>query len=305
MQDQWIAYSKREEWKDVKGVPQDDGPDGGVCAIVYTPKFKETMDYFRAICQSNEVSQRAYMLVGDVIKMNAANYSAWFYRRSLVDALKIPVEEELAWTTQIALDNPKNYQIWYHRRALVEKSRDVSKELDFTEKMLLEDNKNYHSWSHRQWVLDEFDLWKGELAFIDKLLKIDLRNNSAWNQRFFVIAHTEKLDDLAVIKREMEYSWQYINRSPNNQSAWNYLRGICRGAGNFSKIEGLKKDLLAFRKRIPTCAHVVSFLVDVYEQENNLSEAAGLCEVLATSLAQMHSKYWFWKADQLTKTNGK
>lgn len=38
-----------------------------------------TMDYFRAILKSNEISQRALDLTADVIEVNPANYTAWYW----------------------------------------------------------------------------------------------------------------------------------------------------------------------------------------------------------------------------------
>ena len=37
----------------------------------------ETMDYFRAVVQVNEISLRALKLTHDVIAANSANYTAW------------------------------------------------------------------------------------------------------------------------------------------------------------------------------------------------------------------------------------
>jgi hypothetical protein len=35
--------------------------------------------------------------------------------RAIVEALGRPWDEELAWVTALADENPKNYQIWHHR----------------------------------------------------------------------------------------------------------------------------------------------------------------------------------------------
>jgi len=38
---------------------------------------RETMDYFRAVVKASEVSDRALRLTDEVIRLNAANYTAW------------------------------------------------------------------------------------------------------------------------------------------------------------------------------------------------------------------------------------
>lgn len=91
----WVPYSQRDAWEDVTPVPQNDGPHP-VVPIAYSPKcawlrtatpriprltrrcpVRETMDYFRAIVQSGEVSERALEITADAIEMNPANYTAW------------------------------------------------------------------------------------------------------------------------------------------------------------------------------------------------------------------------------------
>jgi len=308
--EKWIPFSKREEWNDIDPVPQDDGPFGGVCCIAYTDRFRETMDYFRAIIKKEEKSERALQLVGEVITANAANYTAWYYRRKILEELKSDVKKELEWTTNIALANPKNYQIWYHRRVLIERTKDATAELQFTKQMILADNKNYHAWAHRQWAMIAFDLWEGELEFVSELLKIDLRNNSAWNQRHFVLLHRrqqverkeKKEEELEKIdEEEAQFAWSFIGKSPNNQCGWNFLKGLYKGK-KYKDIKGLKEKCLEFKERIPTCPHVVSLLIDIYKEENtteSLQTAIQFCDLLANSLAQIQSKYLNHKKSQL------
>ena len=192
---------------DVLPVPQDDGPRP-VVPIRYESNFRTTMDLFRAILQMNELSARALQLTADVIDLNAANYTAWHFRRRCLRELGSDLHGELQYVADIAGENPKNYQIWHHRRVIAqllsdtattdigEESKEQSGtsgssvadiELAYTAAVLDEDSKNYHAWSHRQWVVRHFSRWESELIFVEAMIKKDVRNNSAWNQRWFCL----------------------------------------------------------------------------------------------------------------------
>lgn len=67
-------------------------------------------------------------------------------------------------------------------------------------------------------------LFDGELNYVEQLLDDDIRNNSAWNQRYFVINNTTGFTE-DVLKREIKYTLDKINKAKENESAWNYLRG--------------------------------------------------------------------------------
>lgn len=73
-EDDWIPFSRRPEWSDVRPVPQDDGPHP-VVPIAYRDEFRETMDYFRAIYVADERSSRALDLTTEAIGMNPGNYT--------------------------------------------------------------------------------------------------------------------------------------------------------------------------------------------------------------------------------------
>eukprot|EP01098_Paradermamoeba_levis_P007187 TRINITY_DN297_c0_g1_i1.p1 TRINITY_DN297_c0_g1~~TRINITY_DN297_c0_g1_i1.p1 ORF type:complete len:305 (-),score=50.47 TRINITY_DN297_c0_g1_i1:43-957(-) len=288
---EWVPLSKRPELADVTPLPQDDGPNP-VCPIMYTQKFKEVMDYFRAILQLDERSERAFDLTNEVISVNAANYTAWYFRRILLNDLKKDLKEELRFISEIGSDNPKNYQLWYHRKAIVQKLEDPSQELSFTASMFDEDSKNYHAWAHRQWVIETFKLWDGEYEFIDELLNKDVRNNSAWNQRFFVFSKTKE-NNVENRLGEIEYAFTKIKKAVNNPSPWLFISGIVNG--EWGKFPQVKEKCLTLRSNFPACPYVVSMLVEIFESEGNVEETVKSCQTLANGLDEIRKKYWLYR----------
>ena len=172
--------------------PLEQYPEGvaPICPIPYSPAFSELMSFFRAVFHSREITMRAYNLTEDVIRNNAGNYSAWHYRRLLIDELKIDKETEMKFLNLLAEDLEKNYQIWHHRRCVIEKFQNFEQEKEFLEDMFISDSKNYHAWSYRIWLIERFNLYDGELAFTDSLLDSNVTNNSIWSYRYFITAKT-------------------------------------------------------------------------------------------------------------------
>lgn len=185
----------------------------------------------------------------------------YFFRRDILRHLGYDLKSELDYTTKVMVENPKNYQVWHHRRVIVEWLNDASEELNLTKTILRMDAKNYHAWQHRQWVIKEYkwvthihlfatrnfsqywdfrnlyelamnwrdsfnaySLFDNELVYIEKLIASDVRNNSAWNQRFFVLKYMGLEND--ALCGEIHYVMNRIRIVKDNESSWNYLRGI-------------------------------------------------------------------------------
>ncbi|KAG9447074.1 hypothetical protein H6P81_013202 [Aristolochia fimbriata] len=321
-EDERVPFSRRPEWSDVNPVPQDDGPNP-VVAIAYKDDFRETMDYFRAIYQSDERSPRALQLTTETIRMNPGNYTVWHFRRLVLEEINADLHEELDFVAHVAEGNPKNYQIWHHRRWVSEKlgTKAASVELQFTKKILALDAKNYHAWSHRLWVLETLGGWEDELEYCDKLLEDDIFNNSAWNQRYFIMTRSPVLGGLQAVRdSEVSYTVKAILSNPPNESPWRYLRGLYKGDHKLlvtdTKVSSLCLEVL---KIDPNCVFALSLLLDLlcygFEPSGEFTSLIGglkhssgdtldakfantICCVLER-VDPMRANYWAWRRSKL------
>lgn len=308
----YIPYSTRPEWQDVKPEPQNDS-DQPVASIKYSEKFRETFDYFRAILRLDEKSERAFNLTTDCIHLNASNYTVWFFRRILITHLNKNLKDELTFLNEVILKHQKNYQVWHHREWLVKAIGEIGDEKEFTADIIQLDSKNYHCWQHRQWFVPFFKAWEGEREFTTKLIEKDIRNNSAWNHRFFVIKESTGFTD-EIIEEEIDFTLEKINSVPNNESSWSYLRGILE----------IKKQSLTWSPKVlefvktkfidtlngSTSPHALAFQVDVLsekvEKESDAStrkklatEAILLCDQLGEVNDVVRVTYWKYIGDSL------
>lgn len=325
--DNFVRYSKRPDWTDVKPVAQNDGPHS-VVVIRYNEVFEETFNYFRAILAANEISERALQLTSDCINLNASNYTLWHYRRVLLEKLNKCLLTELEYIENMISKNHKNYQVWEHYKFILnclKKRIDANATTDisleeltarvkrFIHSVLAEDSKNYHAWQHIQWLILDWAQWHGELTYIDKLIEEDIRNNSAWNHRYYVIQHTTGFTE-QVIQLEVEKTIQSIIKAPNNESAWNYLLGIMRKSSksldSFNIVTETCENLSQNKE---TCSsHVLSFMVTYLTEQlpefqqtkpeqfkATFSKATELCEKLANEIDTLRVEYWKYQAKSL------
>lgn len=305
----FVRFQDRSEWNDVLPEPQDEGPDP-VAVIAYTDRFRNTFDYFRAILRMDERSERAFNLTTECCHLNPANYTVWYFRRILLKDLHKDLSTELAYISDAIRSHPKNYQVWQHRKCVVQELNDASHELAFTAEILGMDAKNYHSWQHRQWVLISFRNWDQELKFADSLITEDVRNNSAWNHKYFVLKNTTGFTS-QVLEREISFTIQKIRLTPNNESAWNFLRGLMshNGLNSSPQVTEMCQQMLQNPGPRPSPSpHVVAFVVDAAEQRleaggdvpsDLLNQTIGLCDKLATEWDTIRVNYWNYMRDNL------
>ncbi|KAI9046547.1 hypothetical protein LZ554_009293 [Drepanopeziza brunnea f. sp. 'monogermtubi'] len=329
------VYESDPNWDDVVPLAQDDG-EGALAAIAYTDEYAEAMGYLRAVMAVKEYSPRVLELTQHIISLNAAHYTVWLYRASTLFALKSPIEDELDWMNQVALDNQKNYQIWHHRQLLIdnlypkiasdaaaiEKLADA--EVSFMTQMFKEDSKNYHVWSYRQYLVRKLDLFnEKELESTQDLLRTDVRNNSAWSHRFFVVFSDPKIctpgckatqpdpkipDD--IIDREIEIAKSATYDTPQNQSPWNYLRGVLRKGGRslasqecfaetFVKIPAGGGEGDDAEEEYVRSSHALDLLADVWAEMGEVEKADRVLVLLGDKYDRIRKNYWDWRRSLL------
>jgi len=106
--------------------------------------------------------------------------------------------------------------------------------LEYTAGALAQDSKNIHAWTQRAWCVRTFGLWAEEMEYTAAMIEDDVRNNSAWNERFFCFSNAPQHGGgggvAARADAEIAFAEGRIDIAPDNESAWNYLRGILRHA---------------------------------------------------------------------------
>jgi len=300
----YTLYKDRPEWRDVIPTdPEDDFPHQ-VVRIAYSPEFKDCFDYFRAIIEKGELSQRAFQLTTDCIKQNPANYTVWEYRRQIIKALNIELDSEFAWTSSIIARNIKNFQVWHHRQMICKMANNGNNEIPLVNTILMKDEKNYHAWQHRQWAIKTYSMYSGEMDLVDQFLTKDIYNNSAWNHRYFIINNTSGWTK-DVIDNEIDFTISKIKYAIDNESVWNYLRAIIKhDLLEYEKVVCFVTDLWEENKKCDNgqrIRHLAAFNVDMLAQQakkdkskcpDSKSQAIGILKMLIEDLDPIRTNYW-------------
>lgn len=278
---------------------------------------------------SEELSPRSLRLTEHVISMNPAHYTVWLFRFKIIKTLQLPVPDEITWLNSVALENLKNYQIWHHRSLLLDyyapnilSDADTVKsfgrsEISFINTMLEDDAKNYHVWSYRQYLVRTLNLFNmAELLATQNLIETDVRNNSAWSHRFFLnfsdpahstpeslaTEHDPKIPD-SIIDREINYATEKIQLAPQNQSAWNYLRGVLVKAGrplsSFTNTAQAYVSSLGEADEVVTSSHALDLLADIHQENGDTAQAKLCLSRLADKWDPIREGYWRYRIQQL------
>lgn len=268
------------------------------------------------------------------------------YRAKCLTAINADLHAEVTYLNGVSLRFIKNYQIWHHRQHIINLLDSPDGESDFLAQMLDKDAKNYHVWSYRQWLVKHFGLWDdhSEIEEVERFLRRDVRNNSAWNHRWFVVfgkvdeerqrrkkqqqeqqQQQESPSNKAgkqvevevteeVWQREVEFAKDALRMAPQNESPWNYLRGLFRERGrplsdltDFAEefaqvsweeegVDGKEVSGEAQPAKQIRSSHALDILADAYAEDGSrLADAERALDMLAERYDPIRANYWHWK----------
>ena len=104
-----------------------------------------------------------------------------------------------------------------------------------------------------------------------------------------------------VFAREIEFTKNAIVQAPQNQSPWNYLRGVLKRRGQ--GLAALKAFAGEFadvdREDEVQSSHALDFLADVWAQEKEKERAGRALELLARRYDPIRKNYWNYRRSLL------
>lgn len=103
------------------------------------------------------------------------------------------------------------------------------------------------------------------------------------------------------IEREIEYTKAAILMAPQNQSPWNYLRGVLRkqGVGLVSMKSFAEQFADVEKEDEVRSSHALDFLADAYAEEQNKTLSGKALELLARRYDPIRKNYWDYRRSQL------
>ncbi|KAI0533456.1 prenyltransferase alpha subunit [Xylaria digitata] len=324
-------YANDPEWDDVVPIPQDE-PEGAIAAISYAEDYAEAMGYLRAVMAVKEHTPRCLRLTEHIIDLNPAHYTVWLYRFDIMKALNTPIPDELEWLNEVSFEHLKNYQIWHHRQLLMDLHYPTlqsdenavaalaANEHNFLTEILEKDTKNYHVWGYRQYLVRKLGLWDSvdEMRSIEQMINQDVLNNSAWSHRFFLVFSNPKQstpESLSmeydpkipsdIINREVSYTQGKIGLAPQNQSPWNYLRGVLvKGGRPLGDVREFAESFITSLgegddKEKVRSSHALDLLADIYKEAGEKDKADLCLRRLGERWDRIREAYWEYRRRKL------
>lgn len=213
-------------------------------------------------------------------------------------------------------------------------------EMAFLTTILAEDTKNYHVWSYRQYLVRRLGYWSdGERLAMEAFIQQDVRNNSAWSHRFFLVFSdpkqssakdgkdgkderdaTKSLEQAigelnisrdpavpaAIVDREITYAQEQIRKAPQNESPWNYLRGVLtKGGRSLASVEAFAQQFVASigaadeTQETVQSTHAMDVLAAIYAEKGDKAQAGVYLERLAEKWDPIRAGYWRYRKQQL------
>ncbi len=104
-----------------------------------------------------------------------------------------------------------------------------------------------------------------------------------------------------IIEREIQYTKAAISMAPQNQSPWNYLRGVLREKGmGLVELKTFAEQYADLEKEDDVrSSHALDFMADVYAEEEQKERSGKALELLARRYDPIRKNYWDYRRSLL------
>jgi len=229
------------------------------------------------------------------------------------------LDAERAFLNAMLDKDAKNYHVWSYRQWLVRKfdlwdSDATSSTLSVSAKTLL----SVYTFEHTSSSNPQPSRASSEISDILHYLHTDIRNNSAWNHRFFLIFGRHEMHSSpstqtissptlpqSILSREISFAQDAIRIAPQNESPWNYLRGVLRRfEAPLGVVEGFAREFADVTKEGKGAgvrsSYALDVLAEVYaEDAGKRGMAERALELLETRYDVIRAGYWAYRRREL------
>lgn len=177
------------------------------------------------------------------MERDANNMSLFASRPDFADIVPIPQDDGQDPLCSISYTEEYSDATSY-LRALMKAKEYSDRALECTASVLCNNPAHYTAWLYRADTLFSlgYDL-RCELDFLDQAAEANSKNYQLWHHRRMMV---EKINDMQVVKRELEYTAEFLLSDPKNIHVWTYRLWILQQYsiwdGESELVETLLKD---------------------------------------------------------------
>ena len=147
------------------------------------------------------------------------------------------IQADLNMNAETLASNLKSYSAWEYRRRLLELSSHDDREdlikgdIEITKELLDLDHRNFHAWNHYRWLMcslkntNSKEVTEKRMQFAQKIINQCFGNYSAWHERLVVIKQSATIGALCA---ELPLVQSAMYCDPNDECAFLYAESISR-----------------------------------------------------------------------------
>ena len=272
-----------ESWSDITPIPNPSDSVRCPFHVEHGGSYALAMEYFRAIVNSGELSQRALKLVSFLNTVSVSDPVPWWYRKKILMKIGFDFSKELDYVNQTIYKCIKPYQMWSHKQWLLEQTDEPPDETDFLQRTLISEPKNFHAWEYFYWFAERFGKHQWLFDMTTEQIYLNSNNNSAWSSRWAMLFKLGKQP-----KDDIDFALGYFVKS-TEQCCASYIHGLIKKDN--SLIPAVKESINTVLSKDEKNVVALTLLSQIADIEGDDALKQSTFEKLA-SIDTMRTNFW-------------